>query len=148
MGLDTYAVVRGDGGVYRSAPDGPFDGLRLVGGMYSGGVNSSSIRGKVYERVVAAATGESLYQRRIEPDVIAEMAVRLRTAVEDAKRVGIGGATRERGRFDQRGKLHIESDEIAALEVAGHEIDAQEAEHLAQWFEICAERGYAVEGWW
>jgi hypothetical protein len=34
------------------------------------------------------------------------------------------------------------------LDVAGEAIHAQEAEDLARWFEVCAEHGYAVEGWW
>jgi hypothetical protein len=42
----------------------------------------------------------------------------------------------------------MESEEIAVLDVAGEEIDAREAEDLARWFEVCAERGYPVDGWW
>jgi hypothetical protein len=118
MGLDTFARTRGEEGKWESAPDQPFEGLRLCGGMYSGGADSSSIRGKVYAELVEQATGESLYQRHIEPPRVAEMARRLRAVVDDAKRSGT------------------------------LELHPQEAEDLARWFEVCAERGYAVEGWW
>jgi hypothetical protein len=156
MGLDTFATTRGSDGDWRVAPDGPFDGIRLCGGMCSGGADSSSIRGKVYAEVVAAATGESLYEERIEPARVAEMARRLRAAVEAAKQVGTTTGVRELGvldedgrlQFDDQGRLQIESDVIAVLDVAGCEIEAAEAEDLARWFEVCADHGYAVEGWW
>lgn len=156
MGLDTYATTRAADGEWELAPDKPFDGLNLVGGMCSGGTDSSSIRGKVYVEVVAAATGESLYEERIEPARVAEMARRLRAAVEEAKRVGLRAGEREQAALDEQGRLQLdeedrlrmESVEIPVLDVAGCEIDAGEAEDLARWFEVCAERGYAVEGWW
>jgi hypothetical protein len=132
MGLDTYAMQRGADGDWEVAPDEPFDGIQLCGGICSSGQDSSSIRGKVYDLVVRAATGESLYQERIEPERVAEMARRLRTTVDAAKREG--------PRPGARG--------LEILEVASHEINPDEAEGLASWFEVCAERGYAVEGWW
>jgi hypothetical protein len=148
MGLDTYAKELGADGKWHSAPDEPFAGIRLVGGVLSGGTGSSSMRGKVYEDVVYAATGESLYRERIEPEVVAEMARRLRAALEDAKRAGTRPGTTEYTVFDEEGRRRTVSEEIAVLDVAGMEIDAEEAEDLARWFEICAKRGYAVEGWW
>jgi hypothetical protein len=156
MGLDTFATVRGADGEWEPAPDEPFAGIHLVGGVFSGGAGSSSMRGKVYANVVHAATGQSLFQERIEPPVVAEMAKRLRGAVEEAKRAGTRPGTSEHGvvddegriQFDEEGRVRIESEEIAVLDVAGEEIDAREAEDLARWFEVCAERGYAVEGWW
>jgi len=106
--------------------------------------------------VVRAATGESLYQERIEPERVAQMARRLRAAVEDAKRAGLRAGDRELGvldeqgrpELDEHGRLRIETEEIPVLDVAGEEIHAEEADDLAQWFEVCAERGYAVEGWY
>ena len=156
MGLDTYAMQRGAEGDWEVAPDEPFDGIQLCGGLCSGGQDSSSIRGKVYELVVRAATGESLYQERIEPERVAAMARRLRVAVEDAKRVGTRAGNRELGvldeqrqpKLDEHGRLRMETEEIPTLDVAGEEIYAHEAEDLAQWFEVCAERGYAVAGLW
>jgi hypothetical protein len=156
MGLDTYATTRDAAGEWQLAPDEPFEGLSLCGGIASGGAGSSSIRGKVYAAVVAAATGESLYEERIEPARVAEMARAFRSAVEAAKRVGMRAGAREqadldeKGRLqlDERGRLRVESVEIPVLDVAGCEIDAREAEDLARWFEVCAEHGYAVEGWW
>jgi hypothetical protein len=156
MGLDTYAMQRGADGKWEVAPDGPFDGLELCGGLCSGGAGSSSIRGKVYAHVVQAATGESLYQERIAPETVAQMARLLRAAVEEGQRTGTRAGAREvagldeQGRLelDERGRLRMETLELAVLEVAGEEIAAGEAEDLARWFEVCADRGYAVEGWW
>jgi hypothetical protein len=155
MGLDTFAMVRGLDGEWEPAPDEPFEGIELVGGVFSGGTGSSSMRGKVYNLVVMAATGESLYQERIEPERVAEMARRLRAAVEEAKRDGQRTGERELGvldeqgvpALDEQGRLRMETEEIPMLDVAGEEIHAEEAEHLARWFEVCAGRGYAVEGW-
>lgn len=42
----------------------------------------------------------------------------------------------------------METEEIPVLDVAGCKIHAGEAEDLARWFEVRAERGYAVEGDW
>lgn len=156
MGLDTYATVPDPEGESQFAPDEPFAGLKLVGGMLSGGAGSSSIRGKVYDEVVLEATGEGLYQERIEPETVAEMARRLRAAVDEAKRTGTGtgvrrvGSLDEQGRpeLDEQGRLRMESEEIPVLHVAGCEIHAGEAEDLARWFEVCAEHGYAIEGSW
>lgn len=156
VGLDTYATTQDSNGGSQLAPDEPFEGLRLCGGMHSGGADSSSIRGKVYAEVVAETTGESLYEERIEPPRVAEMARRLRDAVEAAKRTGTRTGERQQGALDEQGRLQlddhgrlrIESEEIAVLDVGGCEIHVREAEDLARWFEICAERGYAVEGWW
>ena len=156
MGLDTYAMKRGSDGDWEVAPDEPFDGLELCGGMCSGGQDSSSIRGKVYATVVMAATGESLYEDHIERERVAEMARRLRAAVEAAKRAGLRAGSRELGvvdehgvpELDEHGRLRTEIEEIAVLDIAGEEIHAREAEDLARWFEVCAERGYAVEGWY
>lgn len=156
MGLDTYAMLAAQDGEPHTAPDEPFAGLKLCGGMYSGGAGSSSIRGKVYDEVVLEATGESLYQERIEPETVAEMARRLRAAVDEAKRAGVRPGEREVGsldeqgvpRLDERGNVRLEPEEIPMLEVAGCEIHAGEAEDLARWFEVCAEHGYAVGGWW
>jgi hypothetical protein len=105
MGLDTYATQRDTGGEWEVAPDEPFDGIELCGGICSGGTGSSSIRGKVYAHVVQAATGESLYQQRIAPETVAEMARLLRAAVDEAQRAGIRAGTREFASVDQEGSL-------------------------------------------
>ena len=148
MGLDTFASAKGPDGEWHAAPDQPFAGLRLVGGMYSGGQGSSSMRGKVYDEVVLEATGESLYQALIEPATVAEMARRLRAAVEEAKRAGTHAAQRRVGSLDEEGQFAMATEDLTAFDVGGVEIDAAEAEDLARWFEVCAENGYAVQGWW
>jgi hypothetical protein len=142
LGLDTYAVTLSDGEV-QLAPDWPFEGLRLCDGW-----GSSMFRGKVYAEVVEGATGQSLYQQRIDPETVAEMAKLFRAAVEEAKRAGKRAGEREVAAVDERGDRRIKLVEIPILEVAGCEIHAEEAEDLARWFEICAEGGYAIEGWW
>lgn len=148
MGLDTYAMVKRPDGEWDVAPDEPFAGLALVGGMYSGGAGSSSIRGKVYAEVVLEATGESLYQERIEPEKVAELARLLRAAVEEAKRAGARTGERAIGELDEKGEFRTVTQQIPVLEVAGEEINAKEAEDLARWFEVCAKHGYAVSGWY
>jgi hypothetical protein len=148
MGLDTYAMLRRPDGEWDVAPDEPFAGLHLVGGMYSGGAGSSSIRGKVYSEVLLEATGESLYQERIEPEKVVEMARLLRAAVEEAKRAGARSGRREIGELDERGGFRTVTKKIPVLDVAGEEIEAKEAEDLARWFEVCAKHGYAVAGWY
>ena len=156
MGLDTYATALDPGGEWHMAPDEPFEGLQLCGGMLSGGAGSSSIRGKVYADVVLEATGENLYQERIEPETVAEMARSLRAAVEEAKRSGTSTGERRVGSLDdqglpaldEHGDLRLDTEAIPVLEVAGCEIHAGEAQDLARWFEVCAERGYAVQGSW
>ena len=143
MGLDTYAMARDEHGQWRHAPDGPFEGLGLADGW-----GSSSIRGKVYAEVVEAATGHSLYQDHIEPPTVVEMATRLREAVELAKQTGSRIGVRELPIADKQGGTGIKRIEFPVLVVSGSEIHAGEAEDLARWFEICAERGYAIDGWW
>ena len=154
MGLDSFAITQGEDGGWQPAPDESFEGIELCGGMFSDG--GSSIRGKVYDELVRAATGESLYQERIEPARVAEMARRMRTAVDGAKRAGM--RTREEklpaldadGNFqlDEDGNRRMKTFKSQVLDVAGIEIDPEEAEGLVGWFEICAEHGYTVEGWW
>jgi len=143
VGLDTYAMARGENGEWRHAPDERFEGLRLADGW-----GTSSIRGKVYAEVVEGATGQSLYQEMIEPLTVADMAERLRAAVEEAKRAGTRVGHRDVGAVDEQGQHVSKWVEIPILEVAGCEVHAEEAEDLARWFEVCAEHGYAVEGWW
>lgn len=79
MGLDSYAVLpepEDEEGytIYPAAPDDAFAGIHLCGGMFSGGQGSSSFRGKVYADAIERATGVSLYQEYIPPDVVAKMA--------------------------------------------------------------------------
>jgi hypothetical protein len=156
MGLDTIAVTLDEDGKLKPAPDEPFEGLRLCGGIYSGGSDSASIRGKVYAELVEAATGVSLYEERIEPPRVAAMARRLRRAVDEAKRAGPETREGELPALDEDGKPQVDEDgkprlktfEFSVLDVGGIEIDPGEAEDLARWFEVCAEHGYALKGWW
>jgi hypothetical protein len=143
LGLDTFALARRDTGEWRIAPDEPFEGLRLCDGW-----GASSIRGKVYADVVAAATGESLYSERIEPATVADMAGRFRAAVERARRSGERVGERSVRDLDEHGAARTRQVQIRVLVVAGCEMHAGEAEDLARWLEVCARCGYAIEGWW
>jgi hypothetical protein len=136
-------VALDEHGKWRHAPDEPFEGLQLADGW-----GSSSIRGKVYAEVIEAATGHSLYQDHIEPPTVLEMATRLRVAVEQAKGTGSRTGVREVPVVDDKGVRTIRRIEFPLLLVSGSEVHAGEAEDLARWFEICAEHGYAIEGWW
>jgi hypothetical protein len=75
MGLDSFAMIgdkQMDGKLFEHLPP------VLCGGMFSDG--HSSIRGKVYNEIVEAASGISLYQEKISNSQVAMIAM----ALEDA----------------------------------------------------------------
>jgi len=123
MGLDTFAVLPQRVGTeeYTPAPDWPFAGIELCGGIFSGGSGSSSFRGKVYNDYISEVTGVSLYQEYIPPARVREMALALEVAVQ---------------RYSDEG--------FKEFGLTGRE----EAEALARWFRIAAENGYALYNWW
>ena len=123
MGLDTFAVLSGKDseGKRSNAPDGNFVGIRLCGGMCSGGSSSSSMRGKVYAGIVEEATGESLYEEYIEPETVAEMADKLAEFVKATSSKDIN---------------------------ANFNLTKDEAKNLVKWFNVCKEHGYGICGWW
>lgn len=83
MGLDTYARKEvtcnecGQGKVRKLPEDAAaaFEdaGIELCGGMFSSNGDGGSFRGKVYNGLVEAATGQSLYQEWIEPERVSQM---------------------------------------------------------------------------
>jgi hypothetical protein len=119
MGLDTFAVLseKDDGGKYTTAPNEPFAGIELCGGMFSGGSASSSMRGKVYAGVVEQATGESLYTEYLEPSVVADMADRLEVFAK---------------------KPFVPDDMIDSKE---------ELDNLVRYFQVCRDNKYGLCGW-
>jgi len=120
MGLDNYAVIvneREKKGT--NAPDEKFKGINLCGGMFSGGQESSGIRGKVYDNLIERLTSESLYQEIILPDTVEKMSVRL----------------------DQ-----VEYDDLE--EEDRNYFSKEVFDNLKKWFSVCAENGYGIAGWW
>ena len=96
----------------------------LCGGMLSGG--GASFRGKVYDEVVEMVTEQSLYQERIENETVQVMAMKLKEyadALDDKKK----------------------DKEIPGL---NYEITVGEVKSLATWFEVTADNGMDVVGWW
>ena len=81
MGLDNYWVDENNEIIKDR-------GFGLCGGMFSGD-GSGSFRGKVYDDIIEEITGVSLYQERIEPAVVAEMADKL-AATSWNRKFGIG----------------------------------------------------------
>lgn len=124
MGLDTYAVIPNDpddgeaGGT--TAPPEPFEGINLIGGMFSGG--GASFRGKCYDGMVEEATGVSLYEEFIPPETVAEMADKLEANPPKGHRRGMS-----------------EDDD---------DWDEYDGADLVKFFVVCRENGYGLHGWW
>ena len=94
MGLDTYARKEvicecGEGKVKKLPPDAAtaFEGagIKLCGGMLSSTGDGGSFRGKVYSKLVEAATGVSLYEEWIEPETVKEMSEAIHNAAIDLR---------------------------------------------------------------
>lgn len=139
MGLDTFAdvgedtdreavlvTIKDNDGKDREVINNDLykDAMNLCGGMLSGG--GASFRGKVYDEIVEQVTGESLYQERIGTKTVQEMANSLRLYAD-----GLEGA----------------DDEVANTDT-NYEVTNGEIRSLAVWFEVTAEHGLEVVGWW
>jgi hypothetical protein len=75
MGLDTYAS-RSPEDIYLTEEDQKAfaeANIELCGGIYSGGGNDGSFRGKVYATAILEITGQGLYQEWIPPGTVREM---------------------------------------------------------------------------
>jgi hypothetical protein len=110
MGLDSFWM----NGEKEATIEGKFD---VCGGLISGHGNSS-FRGKVYNNVVEAVTGITLYQEEIDPETIEKMA----TQLSNQKWTPFFG-------FD-------------------HDIGKEEWHDFVQMFKIHAEAGHKLCGWW
>lgn len=122
MGLDNYVSRSPDEIVLTPEDERAITeaGISLCGGFYSDGV--TSFRGKVYERFVAAVTGESLYQDWLPPGTLAAMAARL--DAWDPEDVGVPLGL-DRGSIPSQGEI----------------LDLQRLFHL------CAERALGIVAW-
>jgi hypothetical protein len=126
MGLDTF-VSRSPGRPTLTAEDAAVfgaSGLELCGGFYSDGL--TSIRGKVYAGLVFEVTGVSLYQDWIDPADVSSMARALDARSAD--------------------DLARSWDDLTGGGGPGH--SSQETAQLKRFFDLCAERGLGLVGWW
>lgn len=122
MGLDNF-VSRSPGEAVLTPEDERAItdfGISLCGGMNTDGV--TSFRGKVYERFVAAVTGESLYEEWLPPETVAAMAARLDHCDP--------ATARER--------LSLDPDFVPS---------PGEISDLQKLFRVCADRGLGIIGW-
>jgi hypothetical protein len=122
MGLDNYPA-RDPQGTLLPEDEEAFRKaeIRLCGGLFSDG--TTSFRGKVYNDLVEQVTGVSLYREWIPPETVREMAAALSLrSPEELARILMGeGHTEE----------HV-----------------REMKDLQRFFQICAERGLGLIGWW
>lgn len=125
MGLDTF-VSRSPGRPTLSEEDTTafhVAGFELCGGMYSDGL--TSIRGKVYADLVFEVTGISLYEDWIGPGEVTHLA----------------------RAFDARS-----ADDLArlwdAIAPGRPRHSSEETAQLQRFFDLCAERGLGLVGWW
>jgi hypothetical protein len=129
MGLDTYAVYGKDHNKYKPEPGASnmipnelFPNNHLCGGMFSGGGNS--FRGKVYDEFVTWATGETLYEEEIPPDVVKVMYL-------DLTRIS-------------------PNDFLEFCEETGntYDITYDQAMELRDWFGVVVSETGSIVGWW
>lgn len=75
MGIDTYASRSPDDIVLTEEDRNAFGkaNIELCGGIFSGGGNDGSFRGKVYAMMILDITGVSLTQEWIPPETVREM---------------------------------------------------------------------------
>ena len=110
MGLDS--IWRKDGNT--ASVEGEFN---LCGGIFSG-FGNDSFRGKVYNRFVEDATGESLYQYEISNDTVKDMAWSLESHTWNPE-------------FESR-----------------YDITEEEFIGLKKMFRLHADAGHTLHGWW
>ena len=128
MGLDTYAS-RAAGDVELTDEDErAFEEAapQLCGGIVSGAM--SSFRGKIYDTLILEATGYSLYEEWIAPEMVKAMSAKL-GAYAPAQLAAV--SEKVDGDFDPK-RAH----------------GAAECAELQKFFRICAERGLGLVGWW
>ena len=120
MGLDTYASNSPHAVELTAEQAEAFEkaSTRLCGGILSGG--GASFRGKVYHSLILTVTGESLYQAWIPPETVQRMS-RALTAC------------------DPREAIEASDGQVTSV---------QEVLALQRFFEVCADHGLGLHGWW
>lgn len=120
MGLDTFAA-RGPGNIELTEEDiqafKDVD-ITLCGGIFSGGGNDGSFRGKVYSELIYEITGQSLYAEWIPPETVKAMYASL---------------------------MACDPQEVAGW---AYRNTPQEDQELRKLFKVCVERGLGLVGWW
>lgn len=120
MSLETYAVVVQPDGSMELADCDLFPITCLCGGGLSA-TGEGSFRGEVYDDVIEAATGETLYQELIPPEKVKLM----------SEKYNMWLATHFDGYTNGDG-IHISRSELLAL---------------GEFLRICAQHGFGLHGW-
>lgn len=124
MGLDNFWELPPEGEEAKFDPP-----LNLCGGMLSSN-GEGSFRGKVYDSLIEAVTGESLYQEGIEAEIVSKMATVLSgTDFEDLPE-------------------HFRGREGDVCSNGEGEVTKQEYEDLRRMFSAYANLGAGLKGWW
>lgn len=119
MGLDTFASHSPDEIELSDADVQAFSNadISLCGGIFSGGGNDGSFRGKVYAELILEVTGQSLYSEWIPPETVQEMYASL---------------------------TECDPEEAALW---GYRNTAQEILELRKFFKVCSEQGLGLVAW-
>ena len=120
MGLDTFAAYSADNSELKEEDIRAFADadISLCGGIFSGGGNDGSFRGKVYAELILEVTGQSLYAEWIPPETVKEMYAALATG---------------------------DPEDVAGW---GFRNTPQEVVELRKFFKVCVDRGLGLVGWW
>lgn len=120
MGLDTFASRSQDDIVLTAEDLQAFAdaNINLCGGIYSGGGNDGSFRGKVYTSMIFELTDFSLFQEWIPPETVTAMFEALSACLPEEK------ATPS-----------YDNSDIEIFE-------------LVKFFNVCSERGLGLINWW
>jgi hypothetical protein len=120
MGLDTYAAHTPDDIELTEEDIQAFKdaNISLCGGIFSGGGNDGSFRGKVYSELIYEITGESLYAEWLPQETVKKMYESL---------------------------LACDPEEAAGWAFRN---TPQEVQELRKFFKVCVERGLGLVGWW
>ena len=120
MGLDTYAARRTPSGEWELAPKHDFTGIALGVGPATNA--QSNFQGKVFDGLISALTGESLFQDIIEPDVV--------RAMHECLAATLYGEVAE------------------TMERLFPKAPEERWRDLVRFFEVCVEKGYGLMGSW
>ena len=121
MGLDSYAsrsqneieLTEGDLHAFNEAD------ISLCGGLFSGGGNDGSFRGKVYSILILEISGISIYEDWVPPEKVQEIYRFLEAC-----------------------------DPEEAAEAYGYRNSPGDILNLRKFFKVCSERGLGLIGWY
>jgi hypothetical protein len=127
MGLDSYFTkpARTERKRPQVADDLAWPEANLCGGLFSGN-GQGSFRGKVYEGIFAAATGDTLYHEAQDAAWVADMA----------------------GRMESYIAAFADAPDVLPVHNDPWTVTAQEARDLAAIFRFAADSDLGYHGWW